>query len=581
MSRYGNLGAFDYKVTNVPQYDLEADIDRGINRGLKLGQMLAKGIKSDADIRVARQKEIANQMAIDKIDATTREGLILKADDDLGAMNNARIEVGNAFVAKLNEGKIARDDGTMTPADYSKLSQILNTQVAQFKDGERAIAGIMGQYMDSVENDNQSGANDPKTIEFLSAISTNRAKLKWDFDEKGNMKLTGTWTDSDGNQQPIDAALSKLEQLPQVLTAPKYTAFEQRQADIENVMSSQQGAAMTKLTTKVDPVTGTPVYTSDINPLFTETTETVKAPDGTDPITGKPKYKDVKASRTIDQIQPWFKQAADDSFNGYFDSLGKGDLRMGLKSYLLDSSQSGLGYEEVSALIDGEKDDKGNIIKNTIPSLDVLKQIKESIKEEYMFEMLDETHEANKLAVEKQIQTDRGNRANIADEERKIIAAQQEKEELTTPKGSNKTTETSDELLNRVQGLINKSTNFGENVMGPVNSPPAKTFNYEDLIKDSGINIVPATKTIKGSVKDRKETDPNNFVMNVPGGKSLTIPREDLNDPEQFIRNYFAALGVPTKPTNSNPKTIDYYLDRLDFDGKNLSEETANKYGIK
>ena len=70
-------------------------------------------------------------------------------------------------------------------------------------------------------------------------------------------------------------------------------------------MESQQGKAMTKLTTKVDPATGVPVYTSDINPLFTETTEMVTTPDG----------KKVKASRTIDQVQPWFRQAADDSFS--------------------------------------------------------------------------------------------------------------------------------------------------------------------------------------------------------------------------------------------------------------------------
>jgi len=422
MSRYGNLGSFDYRVTNVPQYDLEADIDRGINRGLKIGQMIAKGVKSEADIRVARQKEIANQMAIDKIDATVREGFILKADDDTGAIGNARIKVGNAFVDKLNQAKIARDDGTMTPGDYSEVVQILNNQIMAFKDGEKAIAGMVGQFFDSVENDNQSEANDPKTIEFLSALSTGRANVNWDFDENYNFQLSGTWKDSGGKDQPVQAALARLEQLPQVLLAPENTAFDQRQADISNVMESQQGKAMTKLTTKVDPATGVPVYTSDINPLFTETTEMVTTPDG----------KKVKASRTIDQVQPWFRQAADDSFNGYFDSLGKGDLRMGLKSYLLDSTQSGLGYEEVTELIDGKKDKDGNIIKSTIPSLDVLKQIKETIKEEYMFEMLDETHQANKLAVEKQIQTDRGNRANIANEERKIMAAQQEKKELTT-----------------------------------------------------------------------------------------------------------------------------------------------------
>ena len=122
MSRYGNLGSFDYRVTNVPQYDLEADINRGIDRGLKIGQMVAKGVKSDADIRIARQKEIANQAALDKIDKTTREGLILKADDDAGALNDTRIDFSNMLVDRLNQAKIARDNGTLTAADYSKVT---------------------------------------------------------------------------------------------------------------------------------------------------------------------------------------------------------------------------------------------------------------------------------------------------------------------------------------------------------------------------------------------------------------------------------------------------------------------------
>ena len=571
MSRYGNLGAFDYRVTNVPQYDLEADIDRGINRGLKLGQLIAKGLKSEADIRVARQKEIANQMAIDKMDATTREGFILKADDDKGSIGTARVKVGNAFVDKFNQAKIARDDGTMTPGDYSEVVQILNNQVMAFKDGEKAIAGMVGQYFDSVEKDNQSEANDPKTIEFLSALSTGRANINWDFDENYNFQLSGTWKDSAGKDQPVQAALARLEQLPQVLLAPENTAFEQRKADIFNLMKSQQGTAMTKLTTKVDPVTGVPVYTSDINPLFTETTEMVTTPDG----------KKVKASRAIDQIQPWFRQAADDSFNGYFDSLGKGDLRMGLKSYLLDSTQSGLGYEEVSALIDGEKDKDGNIIKSTIPSLDVLKQIKENIKEEYMFEMLDETHAANKLAVKKQIQTDRGNRANIADEERKIMAAQQEKQELTTPKGGGKTTGDGDELLNELQGLFDTAQTTESRGYAP-------QFEYTQLLGDGKIDFedIQISDGKPGrSGESKKITDPNNVMMIVRGGEKVKIPKNDLNNPKAFFRSYLAAKGVPTKPTKSNPKTIEWYMRRLNLDEKDIvgsegNQDIAEKYNI-
>lgn len=546
MSRYGNLGSFDYKVTNVPQYDLEADINKGIERGMKFGQMIGRGMRqareSEANKVITRQKEIANQLALDKIDAGTREGLILKADDDAGALNDTRIDFSNMLVDRLNQAKIARDNGTLTAADYSKVVMTLEAQIPAYQSGEKVLAGLMGQYMDSVEKENQSGANDPKTIEFLSAMSTGRADVNWTFDENNKMQLTGTWTDSEGNKQPIEAALSKFEQLPHVLTAPEHTAFEQRQADIANVMETKQGAAMSKITSKTDPVTGVPVYESTIEPLT-----------------------DLEGN-----LKPWFKQSAEDSFNGYFDSLGEGDLRMGLKSYLLDSTKSGFGYEEVVEMIDGKKDKNGNIIEPT--NIDTLKFLKEQIKEDYTQNMLEETLAANKLKVDELTQKSTGDLANLARDESAIMLANKRKQEASTSgKSGGKTAGSSDELLNRVQGLINKSTTFGQGVMGPINKP----FNYEDIIKDTGINIVPAkiTKTKGGFTEST--VDPNNFTMDVPGGKSINISKEDLNDGEQFIRNYLAALNIPNKATKTQP-SIDDYLDSLDFTGKSL----IDKYGI-
>ena len=89
MGRYGNLGAFDYKVTNVPQYDLFADVDKAIALGIQQGTALGKGIASG---KAERQKEIANQIALDKLDKATREGLILPADSGVNSLNDARIE---------------------------------------------------------------------------------------------------------------------------------------------------------------------------------------------------------------------------------------------------------------------------------------------------------------------------------------------------------------------------------------------------------------------------------------------------------------------------------------------------------
>ena len=60
--------------------------------------------------------------------------------------------------------------------------------------------------------------------------------------------------------------------------------------------------------------------------------------------------------------------------------------------------------------------------------------------------------------------------------------------------------------------------------MGPVN----KSFNYEDIIKDTGINISNAKITETKGGFSQTTTDPNNFVMDVPGGKTINISKEDF-----------------------------------------------------
>ena len=144
MSRYGNLGAFDYKVTNVPQYDLSADVDKAIALGIQQGTALGKGIASG---KAERQKEIANQLALDKIDKATREGLILPADSGVNSLNDARIDFSNKLVDKLNQAKIMRDDGSLTAADYSKVVMTLESQIPAYKAAEKVMTGGITTYM--------------------------------------------------------------------------------------------------------------------------------------------------------------------------------------------------------------------------------------------------------------------------------------------------------------------------------------------------------------------------------------------------------------------------------------------------
>ena len=530
MSRYGNLGAFDYKVTNVPQYDLEADINKGIERGIKFGQMIASAKKSK---EIERQKEIANQIALDKLDKATREGLILPADSSTTSLNNARIDFSNKLVDKLNQAKIMRDDGSLTAADYSKIVMTLESQIPAYKAAEKVINGGMSQYLDALEDGKLSKANSAESIEFWSAISTGRANIDYAYDENGNMEMVGTWTDSEGKKQPIKAALERFEQLPFILDKPEATAAENRQADVKNILDTKEGSTLSKLSSKTGPG-GAPIYETDIQTIS---------------------YKDVNGDEVL---KPWFKQFGDDSFNSYFDSLGKGDLRMGLKQYLLDSEVGFGDYESVNFILQNK-------------SVDELNKMKVALRDQYVEDLKLDVLKANNLRVQELNEKALGDVAAYARDESTILRNQQLKKEISTPKSDGKTTKTDDTLLARAQALVNKSSTFGEDVLFPINKP----FDYKEIIKDTGINIDNAKITITKKGMSETTEDPNNFVMSVPGGKSIKISKEDLYDTREFMRNYFAALGIPNKATKNQP-SIDDYLDNLDFTGENI----AKKYNI-
>ena len=483
MSRYGNLGAFDYRVTNVPQYDLEADINKGIERGIKFGQMISSAKKSK---EIERQKEIANQIALDKLDKATKEGLILPADSSTTSLNNARIDFSNKLVDKLNQAKIMRDDGSLTAADYSKIVMTLESQIPAYKAAEKVMNGGMSQYLDALEDGKLSKANSAESIEFWSAISTGRANIDYAYDENGNMEMVGTWTDSAGKKQPIKAALERFEQLPFILDKPEATAAENRQADVKNILDTKEGAALNKLISKGGPL-GEDIYETSIQPLTT---------------------KDLNGNEAL---KPWFRQFADESFNSYFDSLGKGDLRIGLKQYLLDSvsnkerEQYGLDYAAV--------DDK---LKNL--TADELNAIKIELRDQYAEDLKIDVMEANNLKIQELNEKALGDVAAYARDESTILRNQQLKKEMSTPKTDSKTTNSSEltDIYNTIMSTPIESDLSTDTVLrGPMPyieriKPVLTKYNYYiDVDKDG--NYLLGKAGMKDQKKKRK-IDPSRIL---------------------------------------------------------------------
>tara|TARA_E500000075_G_C6982779_1_gene317777 strand:+ start:291 stop:1943 length:1653 start_codon:yes stop_codon:yes gene_type:complete len=527
MSRYGNLGAFDYRVTNVPQYDLEADINKSIERGLKTGQMIGQKFKSEADKTIERQKQIANQLALDKIDLAQKESLILPSDSDSGSINKARVDFSNKLVDRLNQAKIARDDGRLTAADYSKVVMTLEAQIPAYKGAEQVMARGMELYADGLTNNRLSKANSPTSEEFWSAMLRGKADVSYEYDENGKMEMVGTWINSEGKEQPIKAALEKFENLPFILEKPVdsegkvITAASARAVDVENILATKQGSAMAKLTSRTGPG-GAAIYeTNGVQPIMT---------------------KDLKGN---DVVQPWFQQLSDDSFNGYFNSLGNGDLKMGIMQYILDGEPTARDLDE-----DGVDDGFGySAVKDLVENktIDELTLIKNKLKAQYTDMLVTDVQKANKAKVDQLNTSAMGDAAAYAKDEAAILRTQQLKNQIAKQnkedgKGSNNKisslTPTQNKLYNLYSAIQDATSSFAPNPLNPSQS----------TIQIDQKKFGKAVKEIMGL--DFGTDDENNFILSsgtqtFNNGKPLVIAPSNINSPAVLLQRIGESFKDP------------------------------------
>tara|TARA_E500000178_G_scaffold24752_1_gene22789 strand:+ start:980 stop:2632 length:1653 start_codon:yes stop_codon:yes gene_type:complete len=527
MSRYGNLGAFDYRVTNVPQYDLEADINKGIERGMKFGQMIGQKFKSEADKTIERQKQIANQLALDKIDLAQKESLILPSDSDSGSINKARVDFSNKLVDRLNQAKIARDDGRLTAADYSKVVMTLEAQIPAYKGAEQVMARGMELYADGLTNNRLSKANSPTSEEFWSAMLRGKADVSYEYDENGKMEMVGTWINSEGKEQPIKAALEKFENLPFILEKPVdsegkvITAASARAVDVENILATKQGSAMAKLTSRTGPG-GAAIYeTNGVQPIMT---------------------KDLKGN---DVVQPWFQQLSDDSFNGYFNSLGNGDLKMGIMQYILDGEPTARDLDE-----DGVDDGFGySAVKDLVENktIDELTLIKNKLKAQYTDMLVTDVQKANKAKVDQLNTSAMGDAAAYAKDEAAILRTQQLKNQIAKQnkedgKGSNNKisslTPTQNKLYNLYSSIQDATSSFAPNPLNPSQS----------TIQIDQKKFGKAVKEIMGL--DFGTDDENNFILSsgtqtFNNGKPLVIAPSNINSPAVLLQRIGESFKDP------------------------------------
>jgi hypothetical protein len=421
MSRYGNLGSYSTDLGNVQQYDQSKALDNAIATGLKTAQSLQRNFKTKADIEAERRSAIASQAAIDKIDEGAREGLMLPSDTEAGALNDTRIALGELVVGKLNLARIDRDKGILTAADYSRVAINLEKQVQAYKSAEKIIYSNMASYNTLNDDGTYSRANDTKASEFYSALSTGRANLEFSYDKNGKISFGGTWTDAMGEEQDVNIALEKMEQMPQPLEKPKTNAKGQRAADIDNLLDTKTSNVFSRLTSKNDSA-GRSIYTTQMQSM-------------TDNDTG--------------EVKEWVNQATKESFDGYFDSLGRGDLRTGLKQYMLDS---------LDATDDGTTDENSQqlfgyaSVNDFVNSLDRdgLNAFRKELYDDYAKDMQAELLQASKDKVQELNNAELSTAAVVAKDEYNLRNYNQKTNELiegaASKKGGGKGKANSNEL---------------------------------------------------------------------------------------------------------------------------------------
>jgi hypothetical protein len=328
------LGWFDPTYYG-PTYteDIEA-INKGIELGQQTGRMIGMGIlqsrKLQEDIEERNRGALADALAMNKVEKNFQESLVLPPVEGVESLQNARVDFSNSLVNKLNELKQAKENGDITAADYAKGAIVLQQQIPAYKSAEKVLYGITEKYLDALEEGSLSSAISAENKEFFSAMVRGDVDLKFETAENGQVQMVGSFKDIDGKDKPLQMALSRMEELPSVLTRPKSNVDDQIKADVDNIISTK----ITNTQAKLNEATGK--YEAQVQNIFD------------------------KDGNPLD----WVKQTAEESFKGYINSLGEGDKVKGVEQFILDGSSvpDKMAYiEGMTKMLYGENAEPGGL----------------------------------------------------------------------------------------------------------------------------------------------------------------------------------------------------------------------------
>ena len=462
--------------------------------------------QNDANAANAEYQKRIRDRQLNKYHEQDTEKLYFSEDEKttVKPLQENRTEFGAMQVNKANKLKIALDAGEITFQDYTKGMSMLETQLGMFKAAEQAILTGGEKYLAALDSGKLSNANKGYYEEFWGSVADGSADITWDTDKNGQIVMSGTFPTENGKEK-VRIPLSEIDKMPSVLMKPDESSIDFMEQDIKNVYEARRMRAI-----EMNGPEGQFQVGSAIN-------QETKTPES------------------------WAEDKFGTAFDEYIGALGEGDLVKELQQYVMDDQFGSFAFNQIVTDYDPSKETKAEYIERAGKDRGLLTNLKNAFKKDWISKSSYFYDEEQREALEAVNKTKGGGKDGGSDpgQPEEDFVVQQAKKILGSARDG--------EAINE-KGEIVKGDFYGfENVEGMEITPKYK----EERDKASTVG---GTKRVEV---------PGQFVLSTPGGKSIDISQSELNDPKKYMRKYFASMGISTKPTKNNPKTIDWYMNEI------------------
>lgn len=463
--------------------------------------------EADANAANAEYQNRIRSRQLNKYHEQDTEKLYFAEDENttVKPLQENRLEFGTMQVNKANKLKIALDAGEITFQDYTKGMSMLETQLGMFKAAEQAILTGGEKYLAALDAGKLSNANKGYYEEFWGSVADGSANITWDTDKNGQIVMSGTFPTENGKEK-VRIPLSEIDKMPSVLLKPEESSIDFMEQDIKNVYEARRMRAI-----EMNGPEGQFQVGSAIN-------QETKTPES------------------------WAEDKFGTAFDEYIGALGEGDPVKELQQYVMDDQFGSFAFNQIVTDYDPSKETKAEYIERAGKDRGLLTNLKSAFRKDWISKS-----------------------SYFYDEEQREALEAINKTKNSGKDGGNDSDKPEEDFVVQQALKILESGNKGERSL--IRTDGKKMVDYFDFKDIEGMEITPKykeerdkTSTVGGT---KKVEVPGQFVLSTPGGKSIDISQSELNDPKKYMRKYFASMGIPTKPSKNNPKTIDWYMSKI------------------